>query len=233
MSRRITAIFIHHSVGRYIIRVGNLRARLSGTSPDGLPLFDLWDHDYNERGLSDATGKALGRAFPIPDDNTDPDGLLSMLRILKAGDSGLSELKKFDLVIMKSCYPNSKIHDDKRVDELHDIYSEIFDIVSTLDGTYVLLTSPPVCSFVTNKDEAARAREVAAWLVSTAKPGNAQVFDLFSLLSHPRGPHAGMLRTEYRWPLPWESHPNPLGSRAAAAGITKFLGNLYADKAVS
>src|SRR5689334_14146151 len=99
---RLKALFVHHSVGRYIIARGGLRQRLSeSASGRGLEI-DLWDHDYNKFGLSDGAGNRLGRGFPIPGDNTDPDGLLELFRQANQGAPFATELHSFDLVLTKS-----------------------------------------------------------------------------------------------------------------------------------
>lgn len=78
-----TAPFIHHSVGQQIIQEGGLRQKLSA----GIPSLGLWEHDYNEQGLSDGAGLPLRTSLPIPDENTDPDGLLATLSGMEAGES--------------------------------------------------------------------------------------------------------------------------------------------------
>lgn len=228
----VRALFVHHSVGGQLLRQGRLRERLAALADTGGPVTQLWDHDYNQVGLSDQTGTRLGRAFPVPDDDTDPPGLLRLVQ----GDGGrapyLAELTGFDLVLLKSCFPNNRLRTDADAERLRGIYRELFEAVARWSGTrVVLLTSPPLHPRHTSPAESARARQLATWLQQAEKPSQVTVFDLFGILAAPDGPQAGMLRREYRrrFRLP-DSHPNERGAQDAAAALTAYLAPVLAGR---
>jgi nucleotide-binding universal stress UspA family protein len=201
-------LLLHHSVGRYLIRDGDLRSRLAL----GDPPLELWDHDYNKFGLTTATGEKTV-AFPIPGDDTDPPGLLRLF----AGDDAEARAAReqalaFDVIAMKSCYPNSGIADEADLEVMMATYR---DLLAALAGIgrrqFVLLTSPPLAPLRTNSAQGRRARSVAAWLAGPAAADipNVRVFDLFDRLAEPPGAdQSDRLRKIYRRRLPFDSHPN-------------------------
>ncbi|MFZ0161481.1 MAG: hypothetical protein WAL50_20820 [Kineosporiaceae bacterium] len=228
--RPVRALFVHHSVGGQLLRQGRLRERLAGLATAGGPVVELWDHDYNQIGLSDGTGTRLGRAFPVPDDDTDPPGLLRLVQGDGGGAPYLAELTGVDVLLLKSCFPNNRLRTDQDVTALRQTYQALFDTLGRWPSTRaVLLTSPPLHPRHTSGAEAARARELAAWLLQTPRPDNVGVFDLFGVLAAPDGSQAGMLRRNYRrrFRLP-DSHPNDRGAQDAAVALTDYLAAMMA-----
>lgn len=217
-------IFLHHSVGRYLIRDGGLRARLA----DGSPPLELWDHDYNTLGLSDASGTSVGRAFPLPGDDTDPPALLGLFTANDAVTlAARRQVLEFDVVAMKSCYPNSAIGDDAQLASLRSTYQALISALATISGRqFVLLTSPPLIPLRTNSSQGRRARALADWLADTAAsgPANVRVLDLFDRLAEPMdAAQANRLRRYYRRRLPVDSHPNRRAGREVAESIVAAL----------
>jgi hypothetical protein len=226
----VRALFVHHSVGGQLLRQGRLRDQLAELADAGGPVVELWDHDYNQVGLSDATGTRLGRAFPVPDDDTDPPGLLRLVQGEDGAAPYLAELTGFDLVLMKSCFPNNRLRTDQDATALRQTYQALFGTLGQWQSTHaVLLTSPPLHPRHTTRAEAARARELASWLLETRRPDNVGVFDLFGVLAARDGAQAGMMRKDYRrrFRLP-DSHPNDRGAQDAAAALTDYLTALLA-----
>jgi hypothetical protein len=199
-------LFIHHSVGRYLLRDGAIRDRLRSLDP----ALVLWDHDYNKVGLTGPDGAPASGAFPVPGDNTDPDGFL---RLFAGADNEARHARaralEFDVVALKSCYPNSAIGSDEELQEIKDTYRSLVRSLTELHGVeFVLLTSPPLAPLRTSAAQARRARSLATWLAETTAETaalNVTVLDLFDLLAD-RDDHR--LRKEYRRLLPVDSHPN-------------------------
>ena len=219
MAEPIRILFLHHSVGRYLLRDGTVRMRLAAASRD----VALWDHDYNKVGLIGPDGRPTGRAFPLPGDNTDPDGFV---RLFVGEDAEASaardEVLGFDVVAMKSCYPNAAIKSDAQLDSIMATYATLIGALGTRGDTqFVLATSPPLTPMRTSPEQARRARTLASWLAGT-KAGidapNVAVFDLFDRLADPDDHR---LRPAYRRRLPIDSHPN------VAAG--EAIGQAFAD----
>jgi hypothetical protein len=199
-----TALFIHHSIGRQMIH-GGLRDLLA------VGRVDLWDHDYNEIGLTRPDGLHTGRAFPVPGDDTDPAGLLRLLRGMADGAGW--RVPAHDLLVLKSCFPNSAV---ESVPAMQEAYDELREVARKLPQSVLLLTSPPLVVESTSIAQARRAEDVADWLVETWTGNGLHCANLFAALSYRRGPLRGTLRTAYRSRRPRDSHLSPAGERAAA-----------------
>jgi hypothetical protein len=223
----IRILFVHHSVGRYLMRDGELRRRVSRTQVIGRPVA-LWDHDYNRRGLSDGEGNRLGRAFPLPDDDTDP---LALLNLFLSEDSAARlarrQLLEFEVVTMKSCYPNSAIGSDAELARNRDTYFRLLAALAELPrNQFLLLTSPPLAPLRTGRKQSGRARQLASWLAHDVElPDNVAVFDLFDRLATPEraGAHGNRLRRQYRRRLPVDSHPNVRAGEEVARPLAEAM----------
>jgi hypothetical protein len=210
-----TALFIHHSVGGQIIQQGGLRQKLS----EAMPSLELWDHHYNGVGLSDGGGSSLGTSFPIPGDNTDPDGLLAILQGIEADELWAARARTFDVLILKSCFPNNAIGSDADATSLKEIYQQMREVAVALPQAVVLVSSPPLVFEATRPDQAARATDIAAWLGANwigPRLGYANIFDP---LTYQFGPAQGTLRLGIRRMRPRDSHLAVAGAQAAASAI--------------
>lgn len=210
-----TALFIHHSVGQQIIREGGLRQKLS----DAMPSLELWDHGYNDAGLSDGGGTPLGTSFPIPGDNTDPVGLLAILQGVEAGAPWAERARTFDVLMLKSCFPNNAIHTDAAVTSLKEIYQQMREVALALPQAVVLVSSPPLVFEATRPGQAARAGDIAAWLGSHWTGPRLGYVNIFNTLTYHSGPARGTLRLRYRRMRPRDSHLGVAGAQAAASAI--------------
>ena len=214
-----TALFIHHSVGQQIIHDGGLRQKLSAD----IASLELWDHDYNQLGLSNAAGSPLGISFPIPGDNTDPDGLLTILRGIEAGEPWAESATTFDVLVLKSCFPNNAIHSDAATTSLKRVYQEMRDVALALPQAVLLVSSPPLGFEATRPDQAARAAEIAAWLGSHWTGPRLEHANIFDTLAYHSGPARGTLRLRYRRKHPGDSHLGVAGAEAAARTIVSAV----------
>lgn len=214
-----TALFIHRSVGRQIIQEGGLRQKLSAS----IPSLNLWDHDYNEFGLSDGAGSLLGTSFPIPGDNTDPDGLLAILRGIEAGEPWAERATTFDVLILKSCFPNNAINSDAVATSLKGVYQEMRDVATALPQAVLLVSSPPLVFEATRPDQAARAADVAAWLASHWTGPRLGYANIFDTLTYRSGPARGTLRLRYRRMRRGDSHLGVAGAEVAARAIVSAV----------
>jgi len=206
-----TALFIHHSIGRQLIEGGLRDALASGPEPTA-----LWDHDYNEIGLTDPAGRRTGTSFPVPSDDTDPLGLVTLLQSLV--DGGL-DVPAHDLLVLKSCFPNNALDNDQDEARLREAYAEMRALASRLTAHVLLLSSPPLAVESTTTGQARRALSMAAWLAGTWPGPGLGFADLLGALSYRRGPLRGTLRTSYRARRPRDSHLSGAGARAGAAFV--------------
>jgi hypothetical protein len=202
-------IFLHHSTGNNMVEQGELREIFTRAG------YHFWDQSYNAQGLRDPDGNLTGYAYPVPGDNTDPDGLARVFRqsIHDLPVNSLSGLFQHEVIIIKSCFaPANQIASDEHLARLKQYYLDIRDRMSRYpEKFFVIVTSPPLNPAETNPEEARRARELAGWLGSSDFLGehtNIYVFDLFDQLAEndPSSPEYNMLRQTYRKGS--DSHPN-------------------------
>ena len=204
-----TALFIHRSVGRNLIQEGNLRAQIgSGVALD--------DYDNNTGILTRSNGSTEKDALIIPGNNTNPDNLAKLFYEWPA----LFNL--YDLIIIKSCYPNSRIKDEGQLRHIKDEYDSIIRSCGARKKQLLILTSPPLRPLHTTKTEARLSEALANWLVVSG--GHyIRVFDFHGTLSETNGRHKGMLKREYRRLLPFDNHPNKSASLTVAPLVARII----------
>ncbi len=216
-------IFLHHSVGRNLIHQGGVREHLTAAG------FRFWDHDYNWEGITRPDGTSAGYSYGVPDDNTDPDGLARVFSqpVFPWPLNALSGLLQHEVVIVKSCFPNSNIQSDEQLRETQGYYLAIRERMDRFpDHLFIIVTSPPLNPAETTPDAAARARALSRWLQSDeflAGHPNIAVFDLFGLLAEddPAAPDFNMLRAAYRDGT--DSHPNQRANEAIGPVFADFV----------
>jgi hypothetical protein len=224
---RVDVLFIHHSVGRGILRHGTVRKHLASLAND--VVVHLWDHDYNRRGLHDANGRRLRRSFPIPDDNTYPDGLLKLFTKGVADPVLGDQLRRFPIVIMKSCFPNSRIKSAEEFERFQEVYAAIAQNAMALGVMPCIATTPPVRVGRISPEEARRAGEMAEWL--TREGPFSHTFDLFSMLAETDKTSSayGTLARENANVVPIDSHPKIRASRRVGPAFARFIQDVAAS----
>ncbi len=229
----VPVLFVHHSVGRYLLEQGDVRAELDLRGREAGVVVRLWDHDYNAIGLIDPDGQPTGRNYGIPEDNTDPDGWAAVWTRASACRDSL--LSRYRIVAFKSCFTAAAIGSDAELAADKDDYramAQEFD--QHPDRTFVVITPPPRHRLATDADDAARARALADWLGSAdflAGHPNVVVFDLFDRLAAPDdgSPGANMLRYAFeRDHDDGDSHPNTLANQTVGPEFAGFLVDLAA-----
>ncbi len=222
-------IFLHHSTGQNLIKQGNVRALFTQKG------YQFWDHDYNTIGLTRPDGTRTQTSYDIPElspgvrggGNTDPEGLAVLFAqpVHNSPDNAFSRLLQHEVLIFKSCFPNSAIKSDESLAQLKTLYLGMRDVMDQHpDRLFIFLTTPPLHPKATNSSEAARARALAQWLQSDeylkGHP-NLFVFPFFDLLADPG---TNMLRTEYqRAPNATDSHPNTLANQTVGPLFVDFV----------
>lgn len=208
---RKKVLFIHRSVGHHLLQHGKLRELLSAKG------ISLDDYDNNTGLLTRNDGTTAENLITIPDNNTNPDNLAAFF-------TGWPDLlSNYDLIVVKSCYPNSHIRDKVHLDAIKKHYQIIFKAFKAHQKALLLLTTPPLRPLFTNSTEARLANDLADWLVASAKP-NLYIFDLHHHYTEKTGKHKGMLKRDYRQLLPWDNHPNPKAHQMTAPLIADFIG---------
>jgi len=218
-------VFLHHSVGQGILNQGGLRNKLldmgilvkSATYGDDIGEdtdMNHWVVKFEER-MNDVF------AFSSHGNQYRADG------------------KTNDVVMFKSCFPNSGIvgegelpGDPTSPERTMANYKATFERLKPQMAQYpnklfIYLTAPPQVPEVTTPDKAQRAREFNDWLLKEFQPqyasetgnDNFYVFDLFGVLANDQG----YLKEAYRVPKHGDCHPNKKGSEAASAALLQFF----------
>lgn len=222
-------IFLHHSTGKNLIAQGNVRPLFAERG------YAFWDHDYNTIGLTRPDGTRTRTSYDIPEltpgarggGNTDPEGLAVLFAqpVHDPPDNAFSRLLQHEVLIFKSCFPNSAIRSAEMIEQHKAWYLEMRDVIDQHpDRVFIFLTSPPLHPKATILEDAARARALANWLRSDeflrGHP-NLFVFDFFDLLADPE---TNMLRDEYqRDPDSTDSHPNELANQTIGPLFVDFV----------
>ncbi len=211
-------IFLHRSVGNNLIQDGNVYELLASYP-------DISFTDFNQNtGLLRNAHSTQNTEYTMPGGNTTPRDYAELF-----SSDYSSPLKDFvmnhDVVIIKSCYPNSNIKTSNQLETIKDFYRSITRFFTSYpDKHLVIMTSPPLTPFMTTKDNAKRADTLAQWMCAELKTANCTLFDLRNELTDERG----MLKQDYRRLWPFDSHPNSLASRTI---VSKFIASLLLRKA--
>jgi len=203
-------LFIHRSVGKHLLRYGRLRSLLNAQG------VSLDDYNNNEGLLTRNDGSTVSNAIEMSDNNTNPDNLAKFFK------SWPNILNGYDVVVIKSCYPNSHVKDAAQLETIKASYTSIIDSFNKRSRSLLMLTTPPLRPLFTNQTEAKLANELADWLVLQTQ-GNIHVFDLHHLYAADSGRHVGMLKLKYRRLLPWDNHPNRWAHRVAGPKIVDMM----------
>lgn len=216
-------IFLHHSTGRNLIEQGNMRQLFTQAG------YNFWDQDYNDVGMRNPDGQNTGFLYWLNSDNTDPWGLEELFSqpVYNLPLNTLSGLLQHEVIVLKSCFPNSHITSEEHFEGIRSHYMAIRRTINQHpDKLFILLTSPPLNPAETNAEAAARARRMNDWLLSDDFRGgtaNLAVFDFFGLLAvnDPASAENNMLRPEYRQGS--DSHPNQPANAAIGPLLVQFV----------
>lgn len=218
-----SVLFIHRSVGRNLIKYGNLYGLLEKYAHK----FSFVDYDHNTGILTTPDSReTLGYVFP--GGNTYPSNMEQLFTKSNTKTKPILDwISKYDVVVLKSCYPTTKIRSNKELEILQESYKGITDYFAKTDQQLILFSPPPMRPILTRKDWANRARQLADWMKSYDFNGKVEVFDLFDeLAAKPNERGANSLRREYRRPFFFDAHPNRKANEAVAQKFVNFLSNL-------
>ena len=216
-------LFIHRSVGRNLIKYGKLYEQLKSLNSK----IEFEDYDHNTGTLSSATEHSkLGYVFP--GHNTYPANLAKLLTTTdKEYRPILDWVSSYDVVILKSCYPTTKIKSDEALKKLEEDYQVVVGHFKATGQQLILMTPPPMRPILTRKNWAARSRKLATWLTKTDFGSSVHVFDLFSeLATQPGQKNENTLRKGYRRPLFFDAHPNRKANLHISPKLVSFISRL-------
>lgn len=187
--------------------------------------FEFSDYDQNTDLFQNGQGKRRAN-WKFPGSDTKPGDFAELFSFEKqqAGDPTLADIMQYDVIAIKSCYPNSNLKSREELGAAQTNYQKIANFFEVQpDKKLIILTSPPLVPLKTTRENAARARQLANWLSSGTLARNVYIFDFFGELAAADGKQPHMLRQEYRRWLPLDAHPNPKASQTIAPKFIEFL----------
>lgn len=233
MDRKVShrAVFLHHSVGKGILGQGGLRD-------------SLLDLGILVRGATygDSVGEETDMCDWAPKFESD---IQRIFNFKAHPNQYYADGSSNDIVIFKSCYPNSNIGiadasspvPTERQKTIEN-YTAYFKSLSAVFRKYpnklfVYMTAPPLAPERTTPENAARARSFNTWLQNEFLPGYQQetglrnfvIYDLFNVLANDQN----LLREQFRTDRPGDSHPNKIGYETAASGFMQFFQPVWAQ----
>lgn len=215
-SRPLSMVWLHHSTGDRLLRGGLFEALKN----DGLTFHDI---NYEEATVD---GYVIGDHTDIgdwPKTFNTPKFFDTLKRWELGGDK-----PHHDIVMFKSCYPNSNITSDAKLQEYKRHFSSLLPTFqANPDILFVAMSTPPLVKANTTTDAAARARQWSRWLTAEYASGvkNVKVFDLFEALAIADGkPDANTLVPQFASGR-GDSHPSTEGARAVTRLFVPWLNN--------
>ena len=217
-------VFIHHSVGRNWLDEGGLR--------DSLMAMGIGVHGAS-RQCDLGKNTDLNHWLPKFEGK-----LETIFKFDQQTGSVADGSPENDIIMFKSCYPNSNIVSDgaeigNPYDETRTLsnYRATFDSLKNIFSQnaakkFIYVTAPPLVPSKTTPENAARARQFNNWLTNEFLQqyredtvlDNFYIFDFFDLLAD----EDNVLKAEYRR-SDTDAHPNAAGSKAATAAFIEFV----------
>ena len=199
------ALFIHRSVGENLVSDGGVYELIKER-------VDLEFSDFNQNTQKLRTVSASSKStLQMPGNDTHPENFAELFNS-KHKSELLDLAQTFDLVVIKSCYPNSDIKSNEELLQVKKYYQSVFSFFERHKRKLLLLTSPPLRPTSTTPGSASRARELATWLSSSDFGSNIGVLDLYDLLADEHN----VLKKEFRRLIWLDDHPNRKASRSIA-----------------
>jgi len=219
-----SVLFIHQSVGSNLISEGKMYDLSMAITPN----FALSDYAQNLDLLHDNISvipRKMGLTFPGKD--TTPAAYAAIFtntpepEYKRIQDFAL----RYDMVVLKSCFPNSNIKSDEQLETIKQQYLSIIQFFTArANKRLIILTTPPLRRLRTSAAAARRARQLATWLSTQNFGPNIGVFNLFDLLANPETEkHANTLYSKYSRSWPFDSHPNAKAAQAIAPLLAQFI----------
>jgi hypothetical protein len=225
-------VFLHHSVGKGILEEGGLRDSL----------FDI-GVSIKSATYGDDIGQDTDMRHWLPKFR---DGMNRILRFKAHPNTYYSNDITNDIVMFKSCYPNSDISSEgtepgnptgkeRSVADFKAAFEDLKpEFAKRKDKLFIYMTAPPLVPEETSPENARRAREFNNWLIGEYLPAyvsetgcnNLVVFDLFGFLAG----EDNYLKQEYRRAHKGDSHPNVTANREAAAKFMQFFHQVWQSR---
>jgi hypothetical protein len=209
-SKPLSMVWLHHSTGDALLAGGLLDA----IKNDGV---DFHDVNYEEAVVD---GYVVGDHTDIPDwpKTFNTPKYFDVVKTWELPAGG----RHHDVVMFKSCYPNSDITSDAMLEDYKRHYNELLPTFRLHpDILFIGMSTPPLVAAKTSPDAAERARAWAHWLTSEYGAGlrNVRIFDLFDALAISPGNPGGNTLVPQFAKGKTNSHPSAEG----ASAVTRFF----------
>jgi hypothetical protein len=223
-TRPLSMVWLHHSTGDRLLRGGLLDA-IRG---DGVAFHDI---NYGEAVVD---GYVIG-------DHTDVDDWPKTFNTPKLLDTVKhwelnGDKRNHDIVMFKSCYPNSNIKTEAQLQEYKQYFSSLLPTFqSNPEVLFIAMSTPPLVKRNTTPEAADRARQWSRWLTTEYAAGvkNVKVFDLFEALAIAEGkPDENTLVPQFASGR-GDSHPSPDGARAVTRMFIPWLNRTAREAGIS
>jgi hypothetical protein len=218
-ARPLSMVWLHHSTGDEILN-GGLLAALKANA------VEFYDINYKEAVVD---GYVIG-------DHTDPKDFpkalntpkyLEVIRTWERKDG-----KGHDVVMFKSCFPNSDIKNEAQLEEYKKHYLSLIPTFKQHPKIlFVAMSTPPLVPEQSTAENAARARKWAKWITAEYARDlpNVKVFDLFNALAVLEGkPDENTLVLQFAVSK-HDSHPSPEGAKAVTRLFIPWFNRAVAE----
>jgi hypothetical protein len=223
-SKPLSMVWLHHSTGDRLLRGGLLDA----LQADGVVFHDI---NYREAMVD---GYVIGDHTDIADwpKAFNTPKFFDAISTWELAGGG----KHHDIVMFKSCYPNSNITSDAMLDRYKKDFNALLPTFAAHpDILFIAMSTPPLVKKQTTPEAARRAREWAHWLVKEYAPGakNVKVFDLFDVLAIDADkPNANTLVPQFATGR-GDSHPSPEGAQAMTRLFIPWFNRIVREAGLS
>jgi len=223
-SKALSMVWLHHSTGDALLRGGLLDA----LNADGIVFHDI---NYDQAVVD---GYVVGDHTDIPDwpKTFNTPKYFDVVKSWKLSDGG----KHHDIVMFKSCFPNSDITSDRMLDEYkQDFGALVGTFRANPDILFIGMSTPPLVKAKTTPDAAKRARLWSQWLTTQYAQDlkNVKIFDLFDALAIAADkPDSNTLVPQFSKSSK-DSHPSPEGAQAVTRLFIPWLNRAVRESGFS
>jgi hypothetical protein len=217
-------VWLHHSTGDSLLRGGLLDA----LKADGMQFYDI---NYGEAVVD---GYVVGDHTDIPDwpKTFNTPKLFDVVKKWELSGSRANH----DIVMFKSCFPNSNITSDAKLEQDKQHFISLIQTVrANPDILFIGMSTPPLVKRETTPAAAKRARQLANWLTTeyVRDVKNIKIFDLFDALAIADGKPDGNTLVPQFSTGPEDSHPSPAGARAVTRLFIPWVNRVVREAGLS
>jgi hypothetical protein len=218
--KKLTMVWHHHSTGDNLLK-GGLKAALAKNN------IAFYDINYKEAKVD---GYVIGDHTDVKDfpKNFNTPKYFKVI----AGWELKEGKKQHDIIMFKSCFPNSNIKTDAQLEQYKKWYLSMLPTFKAHpDILFIGMSTPPLTYKETTPDAAKRARKWANWISKEYAKDlkNVQIFDLFDAMAVKDGvDKANTLPIQFAHDK-WDSHPNDNAAKAMTRMFIPWLNRILRE----